>query len=378
MNVRILIDLTSLADHFSGIERYAACLTLEMLKNANNSYILIFKGKVHLLFQNWIEDERIEMVVLSECNKLLFNQIKLPFEIYKHKADCYLFMAFPVPILLFKKNMISTIHDICCWDCPETMNGYSKWYFRISHRIAMLKCKRIITISKYSEDRIVERLKYPSEKISLIYCGVDDRFRTYEVKIQRKDINQKYCLPEKYLLSLSTLEPRKNLRLLIEAYRKLVMESDCDVPLILAGRKGWKMDKLLEGIEAQVQRNILFTGFIEDDDLPIVYGNANLFIFPSMYEGFGIPPLEAMACGTPVISSDAASMPEVLGDAPVYFQSGNVEDLVDKIREMLTIDVETRVRMIERGIVQAKEFTWKKAAQQLNGVLRELLLFRQQ
>ena len=102
--MKILIDLTSLADNFSGIERYAACLTLEMLKEKNNSYILIFKKSVHPLFQKYEKSERVKIVVLSECNKLLFNQIKLPFEIYKYKADCYLFMAFPVPILLFKKN----------------------------------------------------------------------------------------------------------------------------------------------------------------------------------------------------------------------------------------------------------------------------------
>ncbi len=369
--MKILIDLTPLADHLSGIERYAACLTLEMMNNTNNSYILIFKKNVHFLFQKWIKNERIEMVVLSECNKLLFNQIKLPFEIYKHKADCYLFMAFPVPVLLFKKNMVSTIHDIGCWDCPETMTTLSKWYFRISFRVAVLKCKMITTVSDFSKERIITKLKCHQKKIFVIHSAVDKKF--LQAKTMPSAVNtikKKYKLPESYFLSLSTLEPRKNLRLLIEAYQKLVVERGCNIPLVLAGRKGWKIDKLLDGIDEQVKGQIFFTGFIEDDDLPIVYGNANLFIFPSLYEGFGLPPLEAMACGVPVLSSDAASMPEILGDAAFYFHSGDVNSLSEKMQEMMNMTEEKCAQMIECGLEQAKKFTWEKSAQKLIDMLQ--------
>lgn len=331
--MKILVDLTSLADNFSGIERYAACLTKEMIKNQKNDYILVFKNEVHPMFQENINDSNIGIVVIPGCKKLIFNQIKLPLTIYRQKADCYLFLAFPVPVLLFKKNMISTIHDICCWDCPETMNGMSNWYFKISHKIATWKCKRIITISKFSENRIVEKLKYPQNKIWLIYCGVDDKFLNYQCKEENiKNIKEKYHLPEKYLLSLSTLEPRKNLRLLVDAYRELVLKDGFDIPLVLAGRKGWKMDQLFHGIEEKVQEKIIFTGFIDDEDLPAVYNNAMLFVFPSMYEGFGMPPLEALACGTAVLSSDASSLPEVLGDSARYFKSEDKDSLIKNLK----------------------------------------------
>lgn len=339
--MKILIDLTSLADNFSGIERYAACLALGLTQNKTHNYILIFKESVHEMFKEISKESNVESIILQRCNKLMFNQIKLPFEIYKHKADCYLFLAFPVPIFLFKKNMVSTIHDICCWDCPETMNGMSKWYFRISHRIALKKCKAIITISEFSKHRIMDKLKFDEKKIWLIYCGVDEKFLNYKgSNDENKRIKEKYKLPDKYLLSLSTLEPRKNLGILIEAYTHLVLNDNFDIPLVLAGRKGWKMDEVLSSIDSKARETILFTGFIDDEDLPAVYANAYLFIFPSLYEGFGMPPLEALACGTKILSSDSSSLPEVLGNDVTYFKNNNIEDLYKAMKNIYQYNVE--------------------------------------
>lgn len=369
MIVKILIDLTSLADNFSGIERYAACLTHKMIEDKTNKYILIFKNEIHELFQKCNDYQNVDMFIVKGKNKLIFNQIKLPFEIYKHRADCYLFLAFPVPILLFKKNMISTIHDICCWDCPETMNGMSKWYFRISHCVALLKCKRIITISEFSKQRIVKKLKFDESKIWLIYCGVDEKFLNYiDSEKDNNRIREKYRLPEKYLLSLSTLEPRKNIGLLIDVYTQLVMNESFDIPLVLAGRKGWKMDDVLSSIGEKVRNKILFTDFIDDEDLPIVYGNASLFIFPSLYEGFGMPPLEALACGTKVLSSDASSLPEVLGDSAIYFVSENKEDLKEKI--LIALDKQNSKK--ETDVMQINKFAWNNAAKVLMEKLNNL------
>jgi glycosyltransferase involved in cell wall biosynthesis len=370
--MKILIDLTSLADNFSGIERYAASLTFEMIKQKENQYILIFKESIHPMFLKAKEDRNVEMVVLPRCQKLIFNQVRLPLEIYKHKADAYLFLAFPVPVLLFKRNMISTIHDICCWDCPETMNGMSKWYFRLSHRIAMLKCWRIVTISKFSEDRIATRLKYPREKIWLVYCGVEKKFLQYKPNQEKdKAIKDKYHLPQEYILSLSTLEPRKNLRLLVEAYRERVLKGNEEVPLVLAGRKGWKMDELLAEIEPQVKKKIIFTGFIDDEDLPSIYGNAKVFVFPSRYEGFGIPPLEAMACGTPVISSNAASMPEVLGDSALFFENNQVVSLEQAMKMIFSMSDSDRNELCYCGMMQTKKFSWNTEAAKMLSFLKK-------
>lgn len=362
--MRICIDLTSLADNFSGIERYAACLALEMIKSSNDEFILIFKEKEHEIFKEQLKRSNVESLVLKRCNKLLFNQVRLPFSLYKVKADIFLFMAFPVPILLFKKNMVSTIHDICCWDCPETMNGMSKWYFRISHRVAVKKCRAIITISEFSKKRINEKLHIPLEKIWMIYCGISEQFCAENVR-NIDFICEKYNIPNKYYLSLSTLEPRKNLKLLISAYRELILEGH-DIPdLVLAGRRGWKMNEVFSSMEDDVKSRIHFTGFIDDEDLVSVYGNATCFIFPSMYEGFGMPPLEAMSCGVPVISSDAASLPEVCGNAAIYFKSDDIESLKKAIIEYSSITVDRRKNLMGHIFEQSCKYKWSQEAEKL-------------
>lgn len=362
--MKICIDLTSLADNFSGIERFAACLALEMIDSTNNDFILVFKNNVHGMFSEKVKKNNVKTVILDKCNKLFFNQIRLPLALHKIKADCFLFLAFPVPVLSFKKNMISTIHDICCWDCPETMNERSKWYFRISHRIAVHKCKALITISEFSKHRIIDKLKVPEKKIWLIYCGISNKFSKSDV-IDEKYILKKYNIGKKYLLSLSTLEPRKNIKLLISAYQELIMEGYNLPELVLAGRRGWKMDDVLPFMEVDVKNKILFTGFIDDEDLPSVYTNALCFIFPSIYEGFGMPPLEAMSCGVPVICSDSSSLPEICGDAAVYFKSENKDDLKNKILQIINADSTDIEEMKINGLNQAAHFQWKNEARHL-------------
>ncbi len=323
--MKILIDLTSLADNFSGIERFAMNMALNLVENKENCYILVFKNGIDKAFSEVVQQEHVEALVLNGRNKLLFNQLRLPLGLYRQRADAYFFPAFPEPVLFFKKHMVTTIHDMGCWDCGETMTALSRWYFQISYRKSMAFCKKIVTVSEFSKHRIMAVGRVPAQKVAVAYNGVSEAF--FSGKAPSEAIRKKYQLPETYLLSLSTLEPRKNLSLLVKAYEELILAGNDLPPLVLAGRKGWKMDDLLEGVAPQVVEKLRFTGFIDDADLPAIYAGAKLFVFPSKYEGFGIPPLEAMAAGCPVLSSDAASLPEVLEDAATYFKSENLESL---------------------------------------------------
>lgn len=364
--MKIFIDLTALYDNFSGIERYAASLASALIRAGEHEYVLAFKNEIHPLFQGAIHLPHVTAEVISGGNRLVFNQLALPAALRKIKADCYLFMAFPVPLLSMKRNMIGTLHDICCWDCPESMKALSKWYFRISQRVALIKCRKVLTISEFSRRRIMERLHARAQKIELIYCAAGEAFMNFEKNPAADDeLRKKYALPERFVLSLSTLEPRKNLRLLVEAYQQLVHEGDMQDELVLVGRKGWKIDNLLEGIDQPVRERIHFTGFVQDEDLPGIYGLARLFVFPSKYEGFGLPPLEAMACGTPVLSSDAASMPEVLGDAAEYFPSGNRDMLANRMKHLLAMDDVQLAAYGSKGRERARHFDWTKEADKL-------------
>ncbi len=414
----IAIDLTALDDNFTGIERYALNMALAMIRLASldpanlcqsstqssqNIYCdiefdLIFKNRIFPAFEPYQNQKNIRMHILPGCSKLLFNQWHLPRCLNRLRADRFLFFAFPMPILLCKKHVYSTIHDMGCWDCPETMKTYMAWYFRISYRFAVRRAERIITISEFSKSRIRQILNVPDDKILIAYCGVSEEFQTASdtadekfryppdavsdkaqdaadekcqpsmgavndkaqkvqdaagKKLQKSSetvganagyarLREKYHLPDDYYLCLSTLEPRKNMILLLNAYLDLYKQGKIKTRLVLAGRKGWKIDELLTraGVADKTDTAdtsnspVVVTGFIDDADLPSVYRMAKCFIFPSVYEGFGIPPLEAMAQGVPVISSDATSMPEILGDAPLYFKSGDAEDLKRAILEM--------------------------------------------
>lgn len=372
--MKILFDLTSLAHNFSGIERYALSLSKEYIRQQpQNDYILVFKNAIHQDCAEIAKQPNVQCVILKgknkPINKLIFNQFTLAAGLYKCEADRYVFPAFCDPILFFRKNIFATVHDVGWLDCPDTIPALRKLYFYVSLKKSLHMCRKIMTVSSFSKNRIMQTGHIPSEKIDIVPDGISEVFRSQR-NIPKSRLEQ-YNLPDEYILTLSTLEPRKNFPLLIAAYEAL-SKTDHIPDLVLVGRKGWMMDDFLSKINnSEIGKKLHFTGFVADEDLPAIYANAKFFVFPSKYEGFGLPPLEAMACDAPVLSSDAASMPEVLGDAACYFHSEDVKSLTEKMREMLAMDEETRERMIRQGYEQAQRFTWENAAKALDEALKE-------
>lgn len=365
--MKILIDLTSLADNFSGIERFALCITKEMIANdiaEDSSYVLVFKNEIHPDFAS--VPENVENIIIQGRNKLIFNQIVLPVEIAKIKADIYFFPAFPAPFFFVSKNAVTTIHDVGCWDCPSKNRKYMTWYFRIMYWKAALGKKKIITVSEFSKQRIAKILKKDESQIAVIYDGISNCFERFEYsEAMEKKAIEEYSLPRDYILCLSTLEPRKNIRLLIEAYEELLFEEKLDIDLVLAGRKGWLVDDLLADLSEMTVNRIHFTGFVDENLLPYVYSRAKAFVFPSIYEGFGVPPIEAMSMGIPVISSDAASLPEVLGDAAFLFQNKDKQSLKEMMIKVLSLSDEEIERVQEKGKERAHMYNWSREAKKL-------------
>lgn len=363
--MRICVDLTSLADNFSGIERFALSITKELIKDNNHQWILLFKNLVYKEF----EEVNCEKTVIKGSNKLIFNQLLLPLELLKIKADRFFFPAFPAPFFFFSKNAFNTIHDMSCWDCPSSNKKHMIWYFKLMYWKASLCNKKIITVSEFSKGRICSILHVKPENVAVVYNGVSEQFNTNTLeKKETERVVKKYSLPSNYILCLSTLEPRKNLRFLLDAFASLFDEGMVE-EIVLAGRKGWKMDGFLAGYKESFLEHIHFTGFIDNEDLPAIYKLAKVFVFPSMYEGFGIPPLEALACGTCVISSNATSMPEVLGDAVTYFKSQDIDDLKKFIKKEINIDQEKKHLCIRQGINQSQKYHWDREAKKLDEFL---------
>lgn len=367
--MRICVDLTSLSDNFSGIERFASSITKELIKNREYKWILLFKNDIYRAFKD--EYENVEKIVIKGSNKLIFNQVILPINLLRIKADRYFFPAFPAPFFFFNKNVFNTIHDLSCWDCPESNKKHMIWYFKIMYWKAALNGKQVITVSEFSKNRIKQILKVKEENITVVYNGISKQFDSNAITgSDEKKIKKKYLLPKKYVLCLSTLEPRKNLKLLLDGYEELFKNNHIE-EIVLAGRKGWKMDNFLKGYDREFLRHVHFTGFIADEDLSSVYKLAEYFVFPSLYEGFGIPPLEALACGTRVVSSDAASLPEVLGEAVIYFKSQDVDDLKRAVRRENYLLGAEKSRYVKNGIYQSQKYRWDKEAQKLQVLFKE-------
>lgn len=369
--MKVLIDLTSLADNFSGIERFALSITKELISDQSKrdiEYILVFKNEVHKEFK--VRRKDVICVVIKGNNKLIFNQLQLPLKLATIKADYYFFPAFPAPFFFFSKNAISAIHDVGCWDCPSKNKKYMAFYFKIMYRKVALGHKKVVTVSQFSKNRISKILKKNSNEVAVIYDGLSDCFVNFNYeKEQDMKAKKTYGLPENYILCLSTLEPRKNMRLLVNAFSELIKEKKIDINLVLAGRKGWLMDDLLSNLDEKIVKRIHFTGFVDDNLLPYVYRNAEVFVFPSVYEGFGVPPIEAMSMGIPVISSDAASLPEVLGNSAFYFKNRNLEELKNQIVNVMKLSNEQIDITKKTGLERAQRFNWKIEAMKLRDTL---------
>jgi len=237
-----------------------------------------------------------------------------------------------------------------------------RWHFAPKMKDYAKRSHHIITVSENSKSEIIKYLNVSEEKISVIYGGYADIFKLESDDRLSSDVKRKYNITGNYLLYVGTLEPRKNLLGLIRAYAQ--SRAKDDFILVLAGGKGWQYENIFKLVrELKLENRIIFTGYVPENDLPGLYQGATLFVYPSFYEGFGLPPLEAMACGLPVIVSHTTSLPEVVGDAGVYVDPNDVEQISFSIDTVLS-DSELRQTLIQRGLERAKLFSWEKAAKE--------------
>ena len=373
--MKLLIDLTSLYDHLTGIERFASNTAHVLIRShPEHSYILLFKNEIHPDFAFVRTLPNVECRVLSCKNRVLFSQLLLPAGLYRLRADLYFFPAFCAPWLFFSRRIVDTVHDLSDFESHEGKAFLKTLYSRFGIYHAKHCSRGIVTVSEFSKGRLVKLLGIPGEKITVIGNGLSARFTgaaAEEAGVFKKAA-ARYGLPHRYLLSVSTLEPRKNIRLLIRAFSR-IKEEFPDLYLVLCGRAGWNLKEVFGETDAELSGRIRVTGFVEDEDLPLLYRHAEWFVFPSKYEGFGIPPLEAMGTGCPVLSSDAASLPEILGGAAEYFRSEDEDSLVLKLRACLAMTDAEKAELIRRGKDRAALYTWEDSAEKLDGLLKSLL-----
>ncbi|MGC8787518.1 MAG: glycosyltransferase family 4 protein, partial [Anaerolineae bacterium] len=230
---------------------------------------------------------------------------------------------------------VVTIHDVFAWSCP----GHSTWSDMLIYRYwlprVLPRVDAVIAVSQTSRTDIVNHLRIPHSQVHVIYEGVDTHYHPISSE-EAAQTASRYGLPKRYILFVGSVEERKNLRRLLQACARLWQGSEV-CPLVVVGPHKWKYRRILQTVEELgISKRVIFTGYVPDEALPALYSGADLFVFPSLYEGFGLPPLEAMACGTPVVCSKASSLPEVVGDAALMVDPYDVEALAEAMHRVLS------------------------------------------
>jgi glycosyltransferase involved in cell wall biosynthesis len=259
----------------------------------------------------------------------------------------------PVPSVI-------TIHDLAFLSFPQTFRRLNRTYLTWATRVSARRASRILAVSEATKQEIVRLLGVSPEKIVVTYDACDERFAPPD-PAALAEFRTRAGLPERFILFLSTLEPRKNVPTLLDAYARIA--SSTDAPLIIGGGKGWLYDEIFAKAEAlNLGNRVRFVGYIEHAEQPLWYAAATAFVLPSLYEGFGMPLLEAMACGTPVVSSTSSSLPEVVGDAGLMVPATDADALGTALLRLLN-DAELRAELRERGLRQAQRFSWRQTAE---------------
>jgi glycosyltransferase involved in cell wall biosynthesis len=270
------------------------------------------------------------------------------------------------------KTVVS-IHDLAWLLFPGIASFYTFWVNRIMTARSAAKALRVITLSDWSRRDLEKHLHVSPEKIEVVYPGIDLAYQKLDPEASAKYISEKYKLSRDYMCTVGTVEPRKNLTTLIEAVRILRERGVASPQLVIAGLKGWKTTSIFDSVKASglTEADLQFLGFVPEEDMPRLYAGAKLFVMPSKYEGFGLPLVEAMSCGTPVIASNASSIPEVVGDAGILVPPLEPAKFADAIATLAN-DAELRATLVARASQRLGRFTSRIAADRLLKVFEAL------
>jgi glycosyltransferase involved in cell wall biosynthesis len=296
-----------------------------------------------------------------------FEQWTLPLEIARLRPNLLHCPDFIPP---FRRTCpaVVTVHDLGFLRFPETLTAESRRYYGQVAR-AVKSAERTIAVSEHTARDLVEQLAAPAECIRVVHNGISGWFHPVEDPCALKEVRARYGLDRPFILFVGTLEPRKNLPTLLRAFR--VVRQRHDVSLVLVGRRGWLWEPIFDLIgELGVRDYVRIFEDATDEQLPAIHSAATAFAFPSLYEGFGLPPLEAMACGTPTVVADTSSLPEVVGDAALLHPPTDHEALADALRRLLE-DETLRADLRRRGLARAAGFTWEEAARKTLAVYEE-------
>ena len=305
--------------------------------------------------------------------------IPLPVTTFTGSQDLFHATDFVLPPTPRRTRTLLTVHDLSFVRDPDSASPALRRYLNDVVPASVTKAHHVLADSQATKDDLIELYRVLPEKVTVLYSGVDPRFSPDKQRGEEERIRKRYKLGHQpFILGLGTLHPRKNYNRLISSFAQIADVSrrldgrPITHNLVIVGKQGWLFDSIkADAARLGLRTRLIFPGYADDEDLPALYRAADLFVFPSLYEGFGLPPLEAMACGTPVITSNVSSLPEVVGDAGLTVDPTDIYELANAMSHALQ-DRELRERMISTGLARASEFTWLRSARQLRDIYSQV------
>ncbi len=370
----IYVDVSSAVHAKAGIGRYAGSLAQALILRDPERFALFYNRTGSSLPPEGLESVPARTVRagykpwrmavwMGQLAGISFNKLVPGAELF-HATEHLLPPLRGVPTVL-------TVHDMIFKLFPQHQKKLNYWYLNATMPLYCRRADAIITVSESSKRDIVAHYGLDPARVNVIYEAAAPGFVPAAPQ-SAAEARRRYSLPDRYMIHVGTIEPRKNLSRLVEALQQL-RKTGLTIPLVVVGSKGWLYDDFFQRLEASDVRDAVhFPGYVPSADLPLIYSAASLAVMPSVYEGFGLPVLEAMACGTPVVSSETSSLPELGGEAARYFDPYDVEAMAETIGAVWT-DEPLRGDMREKGLVQAARFSWENAAEQTWALYESIL-----
>lgn len=372
--MRIGIDATAVPPKPMGAGLYIVYLIQELGKLDTPHMFVVFSQEYLRPYLADCDSKNIKIVWVKNMHpalRLIWEQIAFPSLVRKMGLDLLHSPHYTIPLAL-SIPVVVTFHDLIFFIYPEKHTLPKRYFFPWMMRRSSKRAKRIVTDSESTRRDAMRLLHIPPEKITTVHLGYQDNFREIKDQDLLNSIRLKYNLPDKFIFYAGAIEPRKNVPLLLNVFENLVKQ-DYPHHLVLAGGLGWLYQEVLDQIEKmQTKDRIHRIGHVPYEELPAFYNLADVFVYPSVYEGFGLPPLEGMACGTPVITSNISSMPEFVGDAGILIPPNDDEALLDALIQVIE-DEALRQRLIIEGPRRAANFTWEQTAKKTLKIYEQVL-----
>lgn len=370
--MNVLIDVRLLmSGGLSGVQEYTREIVNQLLKKSENRYQLFYNGvRKRPLPKEWIKRNNAAVIDWKIPNRLLDFSVRT---FGRPQIDCRIktdLVFSPHFNILKSKNTprIITFHDLSFIHHPYFFSlKQIFWNWLQNYKAQAKEASKIIADSEFTKSDLINELEIPEEKISVVYPGINPLFRKLERSHRElRAFQTKHSINFPYLLYLGTLEPRKNIPAVIRAFSHLKNSATFrDLKLIIAGRTGWLYENILKEARAsKYKSDIIFWGPVENRDRLFLYNLAETFVYPSFFEGFGFPPLEAQACGCPAVVSDRTSLPEVVADSALLINPWKIRDLKEALEEILTKE-SVRSKLIKTGFLNIKRFSWEKTTSQI-------------